>query len=320
MRLLILLQSGQAWNPDALARELGVSRRTVFRDIHTLNVAGLMIWFDEVRDSYLLPSPWRLPIEPLSAAEAVSLLVVCQELGRAEGGMPFHAAAESAARKIAQGLPASLQEFAQETVQGLAIRLDPVNPLIGSAIHYETLLEAWIQRRQVRITYESASERTTISTLLSPYRMLFSRRSWYVIGRSTRDRAIRTYNIGRLLDVQLLDGVYKIPKSFRLDRHLGDAWHLIREPDQRFEVVIRFRPLVARNVAEVRWHRTQQVQWLPDGSLEFRVSVEGLTEISWWILGYGDTAEVVSPPELRERLRTRIAAMHQLYSDAQPTD
>jgi proteasome accessory factor B len=122
------------------------------------------------------------------------------------------------------------------------------------------------------------------------------------------------YNIGRIVSVQLLDGTYKIPVRFNLERFLGDAWHLIREPQQRHEVVIRFQPQVARNVAEVRWHRTQTCRWLDDGALEFRVTVDGLTEILWWILGYGDQAEVLAPPQLRSMLRDRVARMRQTYS------
>jgi proteasome accessory factor B len=69
--------------------------------------------------------------------------------------------------------------------------------------------------------------------------------------------------------------------------------------------VVRFAPQVAQNVAEVAWHRTQKTVPLPDGSLDFCVRVSGLSEISWWILGYGDQAEVLEPPALRELIAAR---------------
>jgi hypothetical protein len=37
-----------------------------------------------------------------------------------------------------------------------------------------------------------------------------------------------------------------------------------------------------------------------DGTLDFHVTVSGLREIAWWIMGYGDQAEVIQPQELRE--------------------
>lgn len=315
IKLVQLLQSGNYQNADSLSIQLDVSRRTIFRDLQLLNDAGFPVLFDESRGGYFCPTPWKLPVVPLTPAEAMSLLLICQELGRSDGGLPFFSAAQSAARKISQSLPVDLQAFAQEAIEAASIRLDPLNPLTDSTPVYSQLLEAWIQRRQVRIEYESASERRPISTLLCPYRLMFSRRSWYVIGRSSRDRGVRTFNLGRITALSILDGRYEIPRRFDLTRYLGDAWHLIREPSERHTVVIRFQPLVARNVAEVHWHRTQICEWLPDGCLKFTASVEGLNEISWWIQGYGDQAEVLAPESLRTMLRQRLLRTLQVYAE-----
>ncbi len=88
---------------------------------------------------------------------------------------------------------------------------------------------------------------------------------------------------------------------------------MIREKPRNQRVVIRFDKLVADNVAEVRWHKTQSITRRADGSIDFEVIVDGLREISWWILGYGDQAEVVSPPELREMIAARVSNMARRY-------
>jgi proteasome accessory factor B len=67
-------------------------------------------------------------------------------------------------------------------------------------------------------------------------------------------------------------------------------------------------------VAEVVWHKTQQTTFLPDGSVEFRVRVSGLREISWWILGYGDQAEVLKPAALRNLVADRAKNMAAVYN------
>ena len=48
----------------------------------------------------------------------------------------------------------------------------------------------------MRLQYSSFAEAAEICTRVSPYRLLFSRRSWYVIGRSSLHRAVRTFNVG----------------------------------------------------------------------------------------------------------------------------
>jgi proteasome accessory factor B len=126
-------------------------------------------------------------------------------------------------------------------------------------------------------------------------------------------RSVRTFNVGRIEKCEILDDRYQIPANFSIDRYLRNAWHMIPEagPDQ--EVLVRFSPMVAQNVAEIRWHKTQQTTLLPDGSLDFAVTVSGLKEISWWILGYGDQAEVIRPGLLRQIIGRHAANLQQRY-------
>ena len=67
-------------------------------------------------------------------------------------------------------------------------------------------------------------------------------------------------------------------------------------------------------MAEVRWHKTQQVTWNDDKTMDFSVTVDGLNEISWWILGYGDQAEVLRPRKLRKLIAERLRGMTETYA------
>jgi proteasome accessory factor B len=149
--------------------------------------------------------------------------------------------------------------------------------------------------------------------------MMFSRRSWYVIGRSSLHRDVRTFHLGRILESTLTDDTFKPPPRFSAAKHLGLAWHMIREPARKARVVVRFKPLVAANVAEVIWHPTQKIVHRDDGSIDFSVTVEGTREISWWILGYGDQAEVLEPRELRDLVAGRVQGMAAMYGLRDPS-
>jgi proteasome accessory factor B len=48
--------------------------------------------------------------------------------------------------------------------------------------------------------------------------------------------------------------------------------------------------------------------------MDFEADVSGLTEVSWWILGYGDQAEVLRPAKLRKIVAARAANMHRMYT------
>jgi len=314
LTLVQLLQSGRNHNALQLADLCNCSRRTVFRDLNTLQEAGIHVFYDEQEQGYSLPSNMFLPPTDFTLDEALALLTLCYELADETGGVPFHEAARSAGLKLASNLPQHLRDHLNEISQTVSVRLDSHNPIASGRGHYDLFLQAITQRRCVRILYQSLTEWEEISTVVHPYRLLFIRRSWYIIGRSTLHREIRTFNMGRVTKMELLETNYKIPPRFSLERYLGNAWHLIREPDNSHEVVVRFQKMVAHNVAEVAWHKTQQITWNDDGTMDFSVTVDGLNEISWWILGYGDQAEALQPPELRTLLASRLSGMNLTYA------
>jgi len=287
-----------------------VSRRTIFRDLDLLRQSGVPLYFNDQCQQYCIPSTYYLPPTNFTPEEALALIVLCHELGDA---LPFFGPAHGAAVKLENSLPPRLRQQLRTAAGAVEIHPPPHNPLDGRTPVYQLLVEAISAQRSVRITYKSLAEQQVIVTRLNPYRLLFSQRSWYVIGRSSLHRGTRTFNLGRIISPELLDETYRIPRGFSVDRHLRNAWRLIPEPGPDREVVVRFAPLVADNVAEVAWHKTQRLVRNDDGTLDFHVTVSGLQEISWWILGYGDQAEVLEPRELRNIVATRARRMAERY-------
>lgn len=311
MKLLGALHGGNGRNADALAEMCGVCRRTIFRDLATLRDAGVPLEFDEQNQRHLIRGDYYLPPTHFTTDEALAVMALCYDLGER---LPFMTAAASAALKLESSLPVRLRDHVRQAAPAVRLRLEPNNPLTGRDGLFQQIVDAIGRRRCLRIRYDSLFDGRVIGTRLSPYRLLFSRRSWYVVGRSSLHRETRTFNVGRIVELTVLDDRFQVPRGFTLDRYLRNAWHLIPEPGSDREVVVRFARLVAQNVAEVAWHKTQRVRFLPDGSLEFRVTVSGLKEISWWILGYGDQAEVVEPPELRQTIADHAKAMLARYN------
>ncbi len=55
-------------------------------------------------------------------------------------------------------------------------------------------------------------------------------------------------------------------------------------------------------MADVQWHSTQTVTFKADGSAIIEFRVDGLSEITMWILSYGDKVQVFAPKVLRKRI------------------
>lgn len=297
-----------------MASELGVASRTIFRDLETLREAGVPLVYDESERRHRIPTNYFLPPTNFTPHEALALLVLCYELGDSSG-LPFQSSARQAALKLESNLPSRLRSYVQGAADAVRIRLTQAGRSRRHESIYLQLLDAVAGRSAVRMRYQSLTEWEEISTKLHPYQLLFSRRSWYVVGRSSLHREVRTFNLLRIVQLETLDESFNLPARFSMDRYLRNAWHLIPEPGPDSRVVVRFEKMVAQNVAEVLWHKSQHVERLPDGRIDFHVTVSGLSEIMWWVLGYGDQAEVLEPPELRDRLRERIGRMAERYAE-----
>ncbi|MFV0443537.1 MAG: helix-turn-helix transcriptional regulator [Planctomycetaceae bacterium] len=313
LRLLECLQSGREYNARDLSELCGVTRRQIFRDIKALQESGVPILYDEQQQSYRVAESLFLPSAELTLQESLALLVLAGNLGEPQHGIPLQEAARDAAVKLAGNLPAHLRSYVGELSEVVRLWSEPSADLEHARGLLDQVHRAFQQRQRLRLTYNSLFEGREIRTLVSPYRLLFSRHTWYIVGRSSLHRAVRMFHLGRVRSLELTSDHYEIPPRFSLDRHLGNAWRFVRErgPDQ--QVLIRFQPKVATNVSEVIWHKTQVLTWNKDGTLDFQVTVSGLGEISWWVLGYGDEAEVLKPPALRKMLAERVARMHTQY-------
>ncbi|MCP4250825.1 MAG: WYL domain-containing protein [bacterium] len=317
IRLIRVLQEGEFHSVDDLARILGVSRRTVFRDLSSLEAAGVPATFDRQEQGYRLDREHFLPPLSLNFEEALTLLLLSRRAIN-QKMFPGRRAAASAALKIESALPGNLRRHCGEMLSAVDMRYWPTSELDGTSDLLIQLQQAVAHKRKVALHYDSLFKgEGQIETVLCVYRLAFIRRGWYAIGFSERHRQVRTFKVERIVDLRLLEHTYSIDESFSLDDHFGDAWQMIRG-DRKYHVIIRFNKKVATNVEEVVWHRTQQTRYLPGGDLLFEVDVDGLNEIVWWILGYGHEAEVEQPLELRRLVAEHVRALADKYKIGNP--
>src|SRR5690348_8753079 len=99
LKLISLLQAGRGHNTRSLAQECGVSRRSIFRDLDVLRLAGVPLEFSEEEQRHRIPGMNFLPPTNFTPDEALSLLVLCYNLG-SSSGVPFTAPARAAALKL----------------------------------------------------------------------------------------------------------------------------------------------------------------------------------------------------------------------------
>ncbi|MCH8121089.1 MAG: WYL domain-containing protein [Planctomycetes bacterium] len=303
MQILTTLQVGKSYAVSDLSKMFGTSRRTIFRDLKELQAIGVPYRYDARTGGYMIEPDFFLPPIDLSLQEAMSLLLLAHK-ARDQIQLPFKNSALLAALKIENNLPAKIRKYCNKALKNISTRAGAQAPVTHSAGLDKTfaqLQQAIVKKRKVDLRYHSFFEKTIIDVELCPYHLLYNNRAWYVLGRSSLHKSVRTFKLNRIRELTTTEKCFVDGENFDVYDYLGRAWSMIPE-GRIYNIKLRFLPKVANNVAEVQWHSTQKVVRNSDGSATVEFRVDGIGEITWWILGYGDQVKVLAPEALRKKV------------------
>ncbi len=303
-----LYQYPQGLSPRRLAELCAVSTRTVYRDLKALQEElGYPIWQENSR--YGLEEGVFLPPLKLTLLEAMTLFLAARLVSRYSDERDPNV--ESAFGKLAAVLPKAVAQHLSDTIRGMVGR--PENARYARV--FDILSTAWATGRRVRIWYPrmGGGQSRVEERLVEPYFLEPSPigHSCYLIGFCHHAGALRTFKLERIQQIELTEQPYEIPADFDANSYLKSSWGVVA--DEEVEVRLRFTPTVASRVKECTWHPSQSVAERGDGTLDFAVTVAGTMEITPWILSWGAEVEVLSPPQLRDKIAETARRMGEAY-------
>lgn len=316
LRLLLLLRTSGRWDVAAIGAELGVSERTVYRDLERLKGAGVRVGYDEGCGGYRIGHGCLLPSLDLTAEETTALALLARRAGSAEPG-PLARPTATALTKLRAALPEVFRDDLDQILPRVTVA-PSASEADGSDDVWALVAQAVSARRTMRCTYEPAGGAGDglhdEPFRFDPYELYFGRRAWYAIGLHHGRGEIRSLKLSRFSRAEVSDEPFEMPEGFSAAECFGNAWRMIRGPE-RHGVRLRFEPRFAETVADTRWHPTQEERWLEDGSVVLTFEVEGLDEIEWWVLGYGPGCVVEAPAELAARVSELARATARQYAE-----
>jgi predicted DNA-binding transcriptional regulator YafY len=311
LALLSLLQARPRWTGDELAERLGITERTVRRDVTRLRDLGYPVDAETgPTGGYQLGAGGALPPLLLADDEAVAVAIGLRVAASA-GLDGCEDAAVAALAKLEQVLPAHLRE------QVAALHGSTV--LVGRPPQARTdpdrlLLLAQACRRQEVLHFgytDSGGNDTERRT--EPFRLVHAERRWYLVAHD-RDRAAwRTFRVDRMGEVRTA--------GHRFVRHEEpDAAGMVADGMAigaygHIGTVVVDAPLV--EVAEEVARTVGVLEPIDDGHTRLRIAANDYDWIARYLAGLPFTVSSVDPPELRAALRRvarRVRAMGVLVS------
>ena len=312
LRLLSLLQARPAWTAGELAERLGVTDRTVRRDMVRLRELGYPV--DAVvgpEGGYRLGRGGALPPLLLDDDEAVAVAVGLR--AAAAGGVSgVEDATVSALAKLEQVLPARLAARVRAVHEVTAELLGRAPDPVDAGVLAE-LAQACRNGERARLGYArhdgEVSERR-----VDPYRLVRSGPRWYLVAHDVDRRDWRTFRLDRVRAARSLRQPGDLA-ALAASEGLPDPVAMVSRglATGPWTVVARLRMPVPPEEARAVLPRTVATH-TPDGAggtiVEF--GSNDLAGMARQVAALGVAAEVLSPPELREAVAAHARALAEL--------
>ncbi|MCB9450021.1 MAG: WYL domain-containing protein [Anaerolineaceae bacterium] len=300
LALLMLLQTHGRMTAQALANELEVSERTIYRDIDALSAAGVPIYCERgVGGGCSLMDHYRTQLTGLTENELRALFLLSIPAPLADLGV--RADLRGALLKLSAALPQNQREAAHHIQQ--RIHLDWAWWYEGAVPvpHLSTLYAAVQTDQRVRITYD-ARYGGRIEHEAAPYGLVAKGGAWYVV--LARDGRITAMRVSEVWAAQMTGETFTRPDDFDLAAFWA-TW-CAQVESSRPQVIARVR-VAPELIPLLRWHFGDGLDSIiqaaspPDthGWRNLSLPFESFETARERILGYGCAVEVLAPYALR---------------------
>jgi len=304
--ILMALQRAQALTAGELAQRLGVSVRTIFRDVDSLSTMGVPVYTEQGRGGGIrLVEGYSSDLTGLSSGEAEALALIASPAGI--GVRDLAAPTRTALDKLAAAVPTMHQLRAQHARGRLLFDTKPWFRSYDTSPYLDTLRAAIWKDECINITYRR-SDGEEREYLVEPHALVVKVDTWYLIGRVKRET--RVFRISRMLTLQSAGTHFTRDADFDLHK-FWNQWceKFEKNPPNSFPVELRISARGRERLLNSfgQWFR-QRLEPLGESfkgrqpvTLDFEREEVALRILFDLVL----EADIVSPTTLRRKLRAQ---------------
>lgn len=320
MSLLLLLQTRGRMTAQELADALEVSVRTVYRDVEALGASGVPVYAERgPAGGYRLLDGYRTRLTGMTSVEAQALVLAGVPGPAAELGLGSALAA--AELKVRAALPAELADRGDRIRHRFHLDAPTWFREPEPTPHLAALADAVWADRRVRVRYRRWRAPREVTRDLAPLGLVLKAGRWYLVAAVDGD--VRTYRVGAILDLSVLDEPAERPDGFDLARCWQEHADRYERGVYRAEATVRmtaaaleYMPFVFPS-AMSRAARAAAGEPDADGWLLTTVPIESIKHGHTELLKLGAEVEVLAPAELRERFTATAHRLAALYPAAE---
>lgn len=215
LHLITLVQGGHGAKAEFLAKSLGCSERTLFRDLELLKESGVPVSFDVESGCYAIEHGNESPLPRLNEEEWLAVLMAAS-ISMFSQSLPFNGNVNKGIAKLVAAAPDPVRKRFNRLIRAVVNENDLKTNTV-EAPKLRILLDAIDRRKRIQVTYVDEPAKTVVS----PYRTVYRAGHWHLEGWSSIHRGTICVPLYEISDAEILSESFQIPISYLQAGHTG---------------------------------------------------------------------------------------------------
>ncbi|MEP7250898.1 MAG: YafY family protein [Ginsengibacter sp.] len=296
--IVIQLQSRPLVKAQDIAVKFSISLRTVYRDVHALEEAGVPI-IGEAGSGYRLMEGYKLPPVMFNSDE-VSAMLTASKLMQSMSDENSSNHYISALDKIKAVLRLAEKNHAEEISGHVAVVPHPTfmyeKP---NELFLPKILKAVATSKVIQMSYTSIEKNEILQRMVEPVGIYYQGSHWYLVAFCRTRRAYRNFRTDKINKLQVTDEAMS-------QEHppLQNFINQVAEERQLRRVVIDVDKDIIKYFGEQKYYNGFIKEEYMEDAVRMTFLCGSLTGFARWFMLFGDKAKIIQPLELNDMVAT----------------
>lgn len=302
--ILIQLQSRRVVRASDIAERFNISLRTVYRDVKTLEEAGIPL-IGEAGVGYSIMDGYRLPPVMFTKEEATAFLTAEKFVEKLTDATTI-ANHRSAMYKIRAIMRTAEKDMLEDMDSNIAVIKHHHQPIIAGNDYIQPILNSITQKSILSIEYFAHHSQENTKREIEPVGIFFLESYWHVIAFCRLRNDYRDFRTDRIRNLQPT-GQYFTKQHPTLKAYIAQT-----AKEKHLEtVIIRVEKEVYPNLSYQKYYSGFVSEKTNGDLIEMTFLTTSLDGFARWYMMFGDHAEILEPDSLKDRVNTIVTAIAQ---------
>lgn len=303
--ILIQLQSRKIVRAADIALRFDISLRTVYRDIRSLEEAGIPI-IGEAGLGYSLMDGYRLPPVMFTREEATAFITaekLVASLTDSVNGTSY----SSGMYKIKAVLRNSEKDYLESLEERIhVVKASRPLPYQADLNPLHVILKGIAEKQVLKLNYFSYYRQEHTSRCIEPIGVFYMDHYWHLIAWCRERKDCRDFRFDRITGIELCEETFA-------DVHLSMKDYIkdIYKHMKPHEVTIHVKQHAYLNLGEQKYYHGYHAEEERDGGYDMHFVTMSLEGFARWFMTFADYARIVKPEELNTRVKEIYFAIGQ---------